>query len=248
MRSLGSLLIVYSLSSLSGSFHLTMNSNFLFIRHLRHHSFGHEIPVGPCPRFISNRCFLPKQSGPFDLTTKYCSANRCKELTALSLKCNEATEKTLKRGSSRNNRGDQNSDASTYVSNLRLKVNENNSSGLSISRFNRALKLCAQERGQLHLAEEIIALMQKANVQTNERSFNILLRCIADSSDERGEVAFQQGLSVLQVNFTALRKSSFVSGCTSPEGPSRARCHHEHVHVNDSDQYGGGRLCGYPSH
>jgi hypothetical protein len=40
-----------------------------------------------------------------------------------------------------------------------------------------------------------LALMQKADVQTKERSFDILLRCIADSSDDRGEAARQQGLS-----------------------------------------------------
>ena len=89
--------------------------------------------------------------------------------------------------------------ATASVDMLRAKLKRNDSRTPLISEFNRALIACAQEEGQLKLAEDVMDMMRNAGVQADERTFNIFLRCIADSSAERGDAAFAQGLGVLQV-------------------------------------------------
>ena len=89
--------------------------------------------------------------------------------------------------------------ATASVDMLRAKLKRNESRTPLISEFNRALIACAQEKGQLKLAEDVMDMMRNAGVQADERTFNIFLRCIADSSAERGDAAFAQGLGVLQV-------------------------------------------------
>lgn len=91
--------------------------------------------------------------------------------------------------------------ASSHVDVLRASVERKDPIKPPLSAFNHALRACAQDEQGLHLAEQVVSLMLQANVSGDQRSFNILLRCVADSSAERGEAAFLQGLDIFNVSF-----------------------------------------------
>jgi hypothetical protein len=106
--------------------------------------------------------------------------------------------------------------ASSQVDALRASVEQNDSIKPPLSAFNHALRACAQDEGGLQLAEQVVSLMKQANVSGNQQSFNILLRCVADSSEQRGEAAFLQGLEIFNVgsppslSFLFRRLSAFL--------------------------------------
>jgi hypothetical protein len=68
----------------------------------------------------------------------------------------------------------------------------------SVMKFNKALKLCVLDHGNVDLARRVMALMASADVSPDLITYNTMLDVCAKSAPRRGHKAFLHGLKVFE--------------------------------------------------
>ena len=68
----------------------------------------------------------------------------------------------------------------------------------SVMKFNKALKLCALDHGNVDLARRVMTLMASADVSPDLITYNTMLDVCAKSAPRRGHKAFLHGLKVFE--------------------------------------------------
>ena len=80
-----------------------------------------------------------------------------------------------------------------------IKMLSNSTKPLRLVDFNHALRVCARDRGNVDAAQRVFAIMDEANIAGDHFSYNTLLDCIAKSAQLRGEMAFKEGMSTIEL-------------------------------------------------